>query len=129
MFSVTGANSVERLVQLLGRSVTAARRVGQLDDAPDDGTFNYKLATGGPDIREVRMQTTPDSGPRAGRKFVVAATSSFLPGPRFERDRRPQPESYMCSAKLGGKALRGQGVGRCTYAIPKNAKGKKLSIP
>jgi hypothetical protein len=40
----------------------------------------------------------------------------------------PQPESYVCAAKLAGKALRGTGAGRCTYAIPKKAKGKRLSI-
>lgn len=100
----------------------------QLDDAPDDGAFNYKLDTGGPDIRQVRVQATPDSGPRAGRKFVVAATGLVLPPTGSMLIVWPQPESYQCVAKLGAKALKGTGVGRCTYAIPKKAKGKRLSV-
>lgn len=101
--------------------------LGQTDDAPDDGSFNYTLAAGGPDIREIGVKTTPDSGPRAGRPFVVQATSLALPvvpGNGLS----PQPESYACTAKLGAKALRGTGVGNCTFAIPKRAKGKKLAV-
>jgi hypothetical protein len=101
--------------------------LGQLDDAPDDGTFNYTLAAGGPDIREVGVKTTPDSGPRAGRPFVVQATSLALPVVPVN-GLSPQPDSYTCTAKLGAKALRGKGVGRCTFAIPKQAKGKKLAV-
>jgi hypothetical protein len=110
------------------RTVTGEEASEQLDDAPDDGAFNYKLDTGGPDIRQVRVQATPDSGPKAGRKFVVAATGLVLPPTGSMLIVWPQPESYLCAAKLGGKALRGTGAGRCTYAIPKTAKGKRLSI-
>jgi hypothetical protein len=100
----------------------------QMDDAPDDGAFNYKLDTGGPDIRQVRVQATPDSGPRAGRKFVVAATGLVLPPTGSMQIVWPQPESYQCAAKLGARTLRGTGAGGCTYAIPKTAKGKRLSV-
>lgn len=101
--------------------------LGQMDDAPDDGTFNYTLAAGGPDIREVGVKTTPESGPRAGRVFTVEPTSLALPVVPAN-GLSPQPESYTCSAKLGMKTLRGTGAGGCTFAIPKKAKGKKLSV-
>jgi len=109
------------------RSARGDFALGQVDDAPDDGTYNYTLAAGGPDIREVGVKTTPDAGPRAGRPFVVQATSLALPM-LPPSGLSPQPDSYRCSAKLGAKALRGQGVGGCTFVIPKKAKGKKLSV-
>jgi hypothetical protein len=109
------------------RSVRGDPALGQFDDAPDHGTYNYTLAAGGPDIREVGVKTTPDAGPRAGRKFVVQATSLTLPVLPAD-GLSPQPESYACSAKLGAKVLRGQGLGGCTFAIPKKAKGKKLFV-
>jgi hypothetical protein len=114
-------------INFWARSGRGDPALGQIDDAPDDGTYNYTLAAGGPDIREVGVKTTPDAGPRAGRQFVVQATSLALPVLPAD-GLSPQPESYACSAKLGAKALRGQGVGGCTFAIPKKAKGKKLSV-
>ena len=42
------------------RTMAGEEASEQLDDAPDDGAFNYKLDTGGPDIRQVRVQATPD---------------------------------------------------------------------
>lgn len=110
------------------RTVIGEVALEQLDDAPDDGTFNYKLDAGGPDIRQVRVQTTPESGPRAGRKFAVEPTGLVMPPTGAMQIVWPQPESYQCAAKLGAKALRGTGAGRCTYAIPKKAKGKRLSV-
>jgi hypothetical protein len=109
------------------RSGRGDAALGQVDDAPDDGTYNYTLAAGGPDIREVGVKTTPDAGPRAGRQFVVQATSLALPVVPAN-GLSPQPESYTCSAKLGAKALRGTGAGGCTFVIPKKAKGKKLAL-
>lgn len=114
-------------INFWARSGRGDPTLGQIDDAPDDGTFNYTLAAGGPDIREVGVKTTPDSGPRAGRTFTVQATSLVLPVVPAS-GLSPQPESYTCSAKLGTKTLRGKGVGGCTFAIPKLAKGKKLSV-
>jgi hypothetical protein len=110
------------------RTVTGEEASEQLDDAPDDGTFNYKLAAGGPDIREAGVKTSPESGPRAGRKFVVEPTTLLLPPTGAMISVSPVPESYQCAAKLGAKALRGTGAGGCTFAIPKKAKGKRLSV-
>jgi hypothetical protein len=129
MFSVNrselGGTSSINFSVTNGRGDAAA---GQMDDAPDDGMFNYTLAAGGPEIREVGVKTTPDAGPRAGRKFTVQPTSLTLPA-ASANGASPQPESYTCSAKLGAATLRGQGAGGCTFAIPKKkGKGKKLSV-
>ena len=35
---------------------------------------------------------------------------------------------YRCVAQLAGKLLRGTGKGTCTLRIPKNAKGKGLTV-
>jgi hypothetical protein len=101
---------------------------GQVDEAPDDGTFNYALAAGGPEIREVTVKATPDSGPRAGRRFVLQPTGLVLPPNGAMLAASPAPESYQCAARLGAKSLRGTGAGGCTFAIPKKSKGKKLSV-
>lgn len=110
------------------RAVRGDAASGQLDDAPDDGAFNYMLTAGGPDIREVGVKTSPASGPRAGRKFVVEPTTLLLPPTGAMLTVSPKPETYQCAAKLGAKALRGTGAGGCTFAIPKKAKGKRLSV-
>jgi hypothetical protein len=110
------------------RTLRGEPAAGQIDDAPDDGGFNYTLAAGGPDIREVAVKTTPDAGPRAGRVFTVQPTSLVLPPAGGMLATSPQPESYQCVAQLGAKLLRGRGTGGCTFAIPKNAKRKQLSI-
>jgi hypothetical protein len=110
------------------RAVRGAAASGQLDDAPDDGAFNYMLTAGGPDIREVGVKTSPASGPRAGRKFAVEPTTLVLPPSGAMIALSPKPESYQCAAKLGAKTLRGTGAGGCTFAIPKTAKGKRLSV-
>jgi hypothetical protein len=99
---------------------------GIRDDAPDDGTFNFTLAAGGPDIREVRVRTAP-TAPRAGRTFAVAPAGLVLP-PAAVTSRDPLPDSYRCVARLGAKALRGQGTGGCSFAIPRKSKGKRLSV-
>ena len=101
---------------------------GQLDDAPDDGTFNYALAAGGPDIREVAVQTTPQSGPRAGRKFVVRPTALTLPQSAPTLEGTPKPQAYRCAARVGAKTLRGTGAGACTFDVPKKAKRKRLAV-
>jgi hypothetical protein len=110
------------------RTLRGEPAAGQIDDAPDDGGFNYTLAAGGPDIREVAVKTTPDAGPRAGRVFTVQPTSLVLPPAGGMLATSPQPESYQCVAQLGAKLLSGRGTGGCTFAIPKNAKRKQLSI-
>jgi hypothetical protein len=100
---------------------------GKMDVAPDDGLWNYDLAAGGPDIREIVVQTTPASGPRAGKKFAVAVTGLRLP--QTDTSEAAQPESYSCTATLAGRKLAGTGTGGCTFAIPKKkTRGKMLTV-
>ena len=110
------------------RAVRGDIAQGQFDDAPDDGAFNYKLGAGGPDIREAGVKTSPEAGPRAGKTFVVEPTTLLLPPNGAMVTISPKPESYKCAAKLGSATLRGKGAGGCTFAIPKKAKGKRLTI-
>jgi hypothetical protein len=112
-------------VTISGSSVV---RAGS-DSAPDDGAYNFSLAAGGPQINSVDVQTTPSAGPRAGKKFVVVPSTLQLPPDGRTTPATLTPESYTCSAKLGGKPLRGSGTGGCTFAIPKTkSRGKKLAV-
>ena len=100
---------------------------GKVDLAPDDGVWNYDLAAGGPDIRQVLVQTTPAAGPRVGKAFSVKVTGIGLPQTNVPG--AVQPESSKCRAKLGGKTLAGSGIGGCTFRIPKKkSKGKQLVV-
>jgi hypothetical protein len=109
------------------RSTSGNPDAGQYDDAPDDRGFNYTLAAGGPDIRQVGVKATP-SAPRAGKRFSLAPTALVLPTGGDGSAASPQPESFRCTARLGTRVLRGTGVGGCTFRVPKGAKGKRLTI-
>jgi hypothetical protein len=100
------------------------------DNAPDDGAFNYSIALNGPDIRSIDLQTSPATGPRAGKKFVVTPMALKLPpNGAIAFDVSQVPESYSCTATLAKGALRGTGKGGCTLAIPKaKSAGKTLSV-
>jgi hypothetical protein len=114
---------------------TAARTVNGdytffgFDHAPDDGLFNYSLDANGPQIISAEVQTTPSSGPRAGKRFVIVPTALKLP-PDARMENTPLlPESYSCTAKLGVRTLNGTGTGTCTFSIPKKkARGKRLTV-
>jgi hypothetical protein len=98
------------------------------DDAPNDGAYNYTLEANGPRIDSVDMRTIPSSGPRAGRRFIVTPTGLKLPPDGRTTVTPPAPESYSCAATLAGRTLAGNGIGRCTFAIPKKARGKRLTV-
>src|SRR5207247_2457117 len=100
---------------------------GNRDDAPDEGLWNYDLGAGGPDIREVIVQTTPATGPRVGKPFAVKVAGIKLP--QTNGSDALQPESWKCTAKLAGRTLSGSGTGGCTFRIPKKkSKGKQLVV-
>jgi hypothetical protein len=98
------------------------------DYAPNDGAYNYTLEANGPRMDSVDVRTTPSSGPRAGRRFVLTPTGLKLPPDGRTTATPPAPESYSCAAKLAGRTLAGKGTGRCTFAIPKKARGKRLTV-
>jgi hypothetical protein len=98
------------------------------DSAPDSGMFNYSLDDGGPKIESVALATVPAAGPKTGKKFVVTPTGLTLP-PAGGVQTTPTPESYTCQATLGGHALKGAGIGGCTFKIAKKkTKGKTLKV-
>jgi len=99
------------------------------DSAPDDGMFNYSLDDGGPSIGSITLATTPTSGPKAGKKFVVTPTGLSLPPSGGLLPTAPAPESYTCTATFKGHTLVGHGTGGCTFAIPKKkSRGKTLKV-
>ena len=99
-----------------------------VDDAPDDGMWNYTLAAGGPEIRGVLVSSKPGFGPVAGKPFVVIPAGLRLPPSDTGISLLPGPESYSCTARLAGRAIAGYGTGRCSWRIPKTARGKRLVV-
>jgi hypothetical protein len=114
------------MFNFLAVSFNAADRA--FDLAPNQGAFNYSFDTNGPQIISVDVKKTPAAGPRAGKRFVIAPTALKLPPDRQTTPPKIVPESYSCTAKLGAKRLAGSGTGRCTIAVPKNARGKRLTV-
>jgi hypothetical protein len=100
-----------------------------LDSAPDDGAYNYSIEANGPQINSVDVRTTPTTGPRAGKQFVVVPTALHLPPDGRTIPATIVPESYSCAAKVGAKKLAGKGAGGCTFTVPKKkTRGKKLTV-
>ncbi len=99
------------------------------DSAPDDGLWNYSIDAGGPDIQGLMLQTTPSSGPRAGKLFVVTPVGLKLPPSGALFSDQAHPESYTCRATIKSRALAGAGTGGCTLRIPKKkTRGKTLNV-
>jgi hypothetical protein len=97
------------------------------DSAPDLGAYNYSFEANGPQIISVAITKTP-AAPKAGKRFVIAPAGLKLPPDGQTPPPTILPESYSCTAKLGAKRLAGSGTGRCSLAIPKNAKGRRLTV-
>jgi len=91
-----------------------------IDLAPDSGTWTYKLAIT-PAIASVVAQLRP-ARPIAGHALAIGARV------RLDTGQVVSATSTLCTARLGGKALRGSRAGGCRFKIPKDAKGKRLVI-
>jgi hypothetical protein len=100
----------------------------KIDDAPDDGAFNFSLQLQGAHILSALVQTAPVSGPRAGKPFSVSVTGLKLPPDGRIVSVQPKPDSATCKATLRGRTLAGRGPGGCAWRIPKNARGKQLKV-
>jgi hypothetical protein len=99
------------------------------DEAPDDGMYNYSIAAGGPDIQQVSLQTSPSSGPKAGKRFVVTPVGLKLPPNGAIVTTQPHPDSYTCKATINGRAVAAGGTGGCTLRIAKKkTRGKQLKV-
>jgi hypothetical protein len=98
---------------------------GKRDSAPDQGQWNYALDANGPHITGAKVTTAPVSGPRAGKRFAITNVALQLP-PTMGVQITPRPDSYSCTATLGGKRLAGAG---CSWAVPKKkSRGKRLIV-
>jgi hypothetical protein len=86
------------------------------DFAPDNGgVYDLELT---PVLDTLAARFSP-AKPKAGKVFRLAATTL-----RLEGGTTVKADSITCVAKLNGKRL----AGRCSWRIPKNAKGKRLVI-
>ncbi len=89
------------------------------DDAPNEGGWAYEVVIR-PVITSVALGP---AAPKAGKNYATPVTGVVLAGGATAR-----PTAVRCKAKLAGKAINGTGTGGCRFAIPVDAKGKKLVI-
>jgi hypothetical protein len=109
------------------RTRAGAVEANQVDDAPDDGSWQYSLAAGGPQIEGVLVTMKPGFGPRAGKAFTV--TPAGLRLPEVVRGIiAPHPDDYTCRARLAGKPLIGTGEHGCTWKLDRKSRGKRLVV-
>lgn len=105
------------------------------DDAPDRGTWNYKLGTTtapGPltppatpkkaTVTSIKVLALP-AAPTAGLQFRI-----LVPSVHLSTGQDVRPTAARCSARLAGKLLAGRGTGRCTFTIPRGSGGSSLSV-
>lgn len=97
------------------------------DVAPNDGRWSYALVGLPPiKLRGQALVATP-ARPLAGRQFSIASRI-FVQDPGATLTRA----SVACSARVGTARLPARGafrdeVARCTMAVPRSAKGKRLT--
>jgi len=96
--------------------------VAEIDAAPDRGTWFYEVKAPVVTVDTINARFVP-AAPKAGAVFQAPVVRLKL-----SNGRSVLAAKYRCVAQLGGKLLRGTGKGSCTFRIPKNAKGKRLSI-
>ena len=94
----------------------------EIDAAPDNGTWFYELKAPVVTVDTIFAKFVP-AAPKAGAVFQAPLVRLKL-----SNGRSVLAAKYRCVAQLGGKLVRGTGKGSCTLRIPKNAKGKRLSI-
>jgi hypothetical protein len=98
------------------------------DVAPETNQplFTYTLvaAPAAPAPTTVKGTTVTVNGPpKSGKKFVVGPYSVNL-----SDGTSINLAGVKCTATLGAAKLKGTGAGGCTFALPKTAKGKKLTV-
>jgi hypothetical protein len=91
---------------------------GDHDFAPDgDAVYTFELTP--PKIVAASARYS-SLAPKAGKKFSVKEILAELD------DTSSAKPAFTCRATLAGKALRS--VGKCAWAVPRTAKGKKLVV-
>lgn len=109
------------------RTRAGAIEANQADTAPEDGSWQYSLAAGGPQIESVLAATTPGLGPRAGKAFTIMPAGLRLPE-AVRSIIAPHPDDYTCRARLAGKPLIGTGDHGCTWKLDRKSRGKRLVV-
>ena len=91
------------------------------DVAPDgDATYDYVLSM--PRVVKASVRSAP-SAPRAGRPFTVTGVTFT-----FQTQETVTARKLRCRATLAGRTLRGSGAGGCTFSLPRDTKGKRLTV-
>jgi hypothetical protein len=108
---------------------------GRIDDAPDFGTWSYRLASSGPGTLtppaalklSIPRLTALPTAPVAGSAFDV-----FAQVRRSDTGTELLEGAVSCSAKISGKSVRvaaaglSRGTARCSFRIPAGTEGKRL---
>jgi hypothetical protein len=97
----------------------------QIDLAPDSGMWFFERAQ--PVVVPVTVEKVDakfaPAVPRAGKTFGAPRVRITL-----SNGKTIVAQKYRCVARLGGRPLRGNGKGGCTFKLPENAKGKRLRV-
>jgi hypothetical protein len=100
-----------------------AIRGNDVDVAPDTGTWSFPQASKPSISFDSILVSQNPLMPKAGKRFTVSVT-----GAKLGTGEVVSPDSYSCTAKLAGHALKGSGTGGCSWALAKKARGKKLVV-
>ena len=108
---------------------TGAADSEQFDFAPDGGSWFFEVQmpapapTPAPALATSVQAIYAPAFAKAGKPFRVSRASV-----RLDNGTTAPAATFRCRATLAGKSLRGSGIGGCTFAIPKTAKGKRLVV-
>jgi hypothetical protein len=99
--------------------VFAAATALQSNESAEDETlpFTYDLGIK-PVLQTLSAQFSP-AKPKAGKPFKLRMSSLRLDDGSIVR-----ADAVTCVARVGGKKL----AGRCSWRIPRNAKGRRLTV-
>jgi hypothetical protein len=101
----------------------ASIRGEDVDVAPDTAPVSFPVQENAVSIESLLVAPKP-LRPTAGKRFTVSIAGVRLGG----SNEVVAPDTYSCSATLAGRALKGKGVGGCSWLLPKKARGKKLIV-
>jgi len=92
------------------------------DAAPDDGAWSYQLAPFELAAKSLTVGRAKAGNPLVARLLVI----------RTDFDVELTEGTIACTAKVGGTTIRGSGVfagerARCTWRVPRNARGKTFA--